>query len=102
MVFAVWAARRDVYGHVREEIEAAVAELRAARSWAAEHLERIVELAQARRPRPPGFYETYFRTLNYDLDLSARAGFGRYVAELATIGLLPGVRLPPDVDRVAS
>jgi chorismate dehydratase len=103
MVFAVWVARRDAYERRREEIDAGAAALVAAQAWGEAHPEKIIERATAIGPRPPGFYEAYFtQALNFHLDLSARAGLARYIAELDAVGLLPGVLGHSAIWRVAS
>ena len=102
MVFAVWAARRDAYETRRREIESANAALREAQAWGWSHLDRVVARAQAQHPRAPGFYERYFGTLNFELDLSARAGLARYIAELDAVGLIPGILGRSEAWRVAS
>lgn len=102
MVFAVWAARRDAYETRRREIDAATAALHQAQAWGKTHAARVVALAQAQHARAPGFYEQYFRTLNFELDLAARTGLARYIAELDAVGLIPGVLGRSEAWRVAS
>lgn len=103
MVFAVWVMRRDSYEHKAKELDAAVAALAAAQDWGESHLADVVARAQQIRPRPAGFYEDYYTdALNYRLDLSARAGLARFIAELDAVGLMPGVLRTPEVTRVAS
>ena len=103
MVFAVWVMRRDSYDQRPHELDAAVAALAAAQMWGESHLADVIARAQAIRPRPAGFYENYYTdALNYRLDLSARAGLARFIAELDAVGLMPGVLRTPEVSRVAS
>ena len=103
MVFAVWVVRRDVYDARRDEVDAAAGALLAAQAWGEANPERVVARAQCVRERPAGFYEAYYtQTLKYRLDVSARAGLARYIAELDAVGLMPGVLGHPAVWRVAS
>ena len=102
MVFAVWVARRDVYETRRPEIEAATVALREAQAWGRAHLDRVVARAQAQHVRAAGFYEQYYRQLNFQLDLSARAGLARYITELDAVGLIPGILGRSEAWRVAS
>ena len=88
MVYAVWAVRRDVLATRPEDVVAAVAALVAAQRWGAAHPSQVVAAAEAVRPRPPGFYESYYDTLNFAFDLRARAGLQRYVEELHAIGAI--------------
>jgi len=67
MVYAVWAVRRDVL------------------------VSHPKEVAQATRPRPAGFYASYFETLNFAFDAAARAGLARYFAELYAAGAIPRI-----------
>ena len=102
MVFAVWAVRNDSYDRMPEAIDAAMRALTAAQSWGEAHMPQIVQRAQAERPRRDGFYEEYYATLNFHLDLSARSGLARFIAELDAVGLMPGVFRSSEVFRVAS
>lgn len=103
MVFAVWVMRRDAYEGKRQALDAAAQALAAAQAWGESHLSDVIVRAQAIRPRPEGFYENYYTdALNYRLDLSARAGLARFIAELDAVGLMPGVLRTPEVTRVAS
>ncbi len=92
MVYAVWAARRDVLQNERPGVVAALQALRAARAWGLDHIERVIERAQALHPRAAGVYEAYYQTLNFSFDAPARAGLLRYCQELHAIGAIP--RLP--------
>jgi chorismate dehydratase len=103
MVFAIWAARRDAYVQRREEIDEAAKALRASHAWGMQNLERIVARAQTIKARPEGFYTAYYtQALNFDLDLSARAGLARFIAELDAVGLMPGIFRTSEIWRVAS
>ena len=103
MVFAVWVIRREAYEQKARALDAAVQALAASQSWGESHLQNVIARAQALRPRPAGFYENYYTdALNYRLDLSARAGLARFIAELDAVGLMPGVLRTPEVTRVAS
>jgi chorismate dehydratase len=90
MVFAVWAVRRDVLARNHDRVLEAIAALDRARAWGAAHRERVVELAQATRRRPAGFYASYYDTLNFSFDERAQAGLRRFIAELAAAGAVEG------------
>ncbi len=103
MVFAVWVMRRDSYELNPKALEAAIAALAQAQTWGESHLGEVVARAQQIRRRPEGFYERYYTdALNFHLDLSARAGLARFIAEMDAVGLLPGVLRSPEVARAAS
>ena len=90
MVYAVWAARREVLQGRHGEVAAAMGALMEAKRWGAANGGRVVEIAQAAHERPAGFYASYYRTLNFDLDLRAQAGLERFISELAAIGAVDG------------
>ena len=91
IVFAVWAVRRDVLARHPGEVQGALDALVAARAWGSAHADRVVATAQATTPREPGYYAAYYDTLNFDLDVAARAGLARYVAELYALGAIPAL-----------
>ncbi len=99
MVFAVWAARKDVLAQRPDEVQAALDALLAARRWGRDHLDAVVAAAQGAHARPAGFYAAYYDTLNFTLDERARAGLVRYVHELHALGAIP--RVPPVEPEVA-
>ncbi|MGH7659334.1 MAG: menaquinone biosynthetic enzyme MqnA/MqnD family protein [Vulcanimicrobiaceae bacterium] len=103
MVFAVWVMRRDSYERQPKALDAAVAALAEAQVWGEDHLAEVVARAQQIKARPEGFYEEYYTdALNFHLDLSARVGLARFIAEMDAVGLLPGVLRSPEVVNVAS
>ena len=105
MVFAVWVMRRDAYERKREALDAAIKALAQAQTWGEGHMGDVISRAQAIKPRPAGFYEDYYtEALNFRLDLSARVGLARFIAELDAVGLLPGVlrSAAASLSRVAS
>lgn len=89
MVYAVWVARRSEYETRRDEIDAGMDAIRRAAAWGRAHRAEVIGFAQAVHPRPDGFYDAYYDTLNYDFDPAARAGFARYLSELGAVGLMP-------------
>lgn len=91
MVFAVWAARRDVLARRPEDLQAALDALVAARGWGVQHRAAVIVAAQAEHPRRPGFYEAYYDTLNFSYDDRARSGLTRYIAELHALGAIPSM-----------
>ncbi len=88
MVYAVWAARRDVLDGRRAEVVEVMQALYDARDWGKAHPSDVVAAAQNVRPRGAGFYNTYYGTLNFELDAAARAGLARFVEESLAIGTL--------------
>ena len=103
MVFAVWAVRRDVLARHPEAVQAALGALVAARRWGLEHPERVVEVAQATRPRREGYYAAYYETLNFAFDARARSGLARYCDELFALCAIPArVDVEPEVLLVPS
>ncbi|MDQ6826134.1 MAG: menaquinone biosynthesis protein [Candidatus Eremiobacteraeota bacterium] len=87
-VFAVWAARRDVFERDRDSVQTCMRELRAAYAWGAGHRKQVIARAQLMHPRPVGFYEEYYEKLNFELDSAARRGLQRYFEELCVIGAI--------------
>jgi len=85
-VYAVWAVRRTVLEERRDDVERALAALIAGRRWGNEHRESVVTRAQRIAPRPPGFYDAYYRTLQFTLDASVEAGLDRFATESLAIG----------------
>jgi len=102
MVYAVWAARRDVVASnpagVRRVLEALVT----ARTWGYANADPVIAAAQTHISRPAGFYAAYYSTLNFELDERARLGLERFGDELAAIGAIAGrPSVTPEVDLVA-
>jgi chorismate dehydratase len=86
MVYAVWAVRRDVLATHRDEVARALDALVAAQRWGEENAEAVLIAAQAKHPRPAGFYASYYATLNFAFDEAARAGLAHYIRELHAAG----------------
>ncbi len=103
MVFAVWAARRDAYERDPEGVQRCMRALADARAWSRANFERVVALAQRTIPRAPGFYETYYGTLNFTFDAAAQRGLDAYCRELRAIGAIDAVPpcAPEALDAVA-
>jgi chorismate dehydratase len=102
MVYAVWAARRDVVETNPAALQAALESLVTARAWGYANPEPVIAAAQAHVSRPAGFYAAYYATLNFELDERALLGLGRFADELAALGAIaqrPSVT--PEVDLVA-
>jgi chorismate dehydratase len=85
MVYAVWAARRDVAAARPADVRRLAAAYDVARRWGALHRDAVVDAGLAMHVRPRDFYETYYGTLSYRLDAEARRGLARFGAELATL-----------------
>ncbi|HZV79918.1 MAG TPA: menaquinone biosynthesis protein [Candidatus Binatus sp.] len=111
MVYALWAMRKDRVAEqperMRAALQAIVPALRASAAFGRDHGDEVVRLAQSQRPRPDGFYESYYRALNYDYDEQAQDGFLRFCTMAQACGVLDaGVTIgrapesPEFVDRV--
>lgn len=88
MVYAVWAARRDAAARRPGDVDALARSLRAAAAWGASHPDAVIRAAQSVIPRANGFYEAYYRTLDFDFDDDARIGLETFYALAAKHGLL--------------
>ena len=102
MVFAVWVVRNDSYKNSPKAIDAAIDALLQAQKWGERNMPQVVARAQAVRARTQDFYKAYYATLNFQLDLSARTGLARFIAELDAVGLMPGVIRSSEIVSVAS
>ncbi|MBV9737582.1 MAG: menaquinone biosynthesis protein [Candidatus Eremiobacteraeota bacterium] len=91
MVFAVWAARAEAVKTRSAEVAACVQALVDARAWGLARVSDVAARAQQAKPRPPGFYESYYRTLKFTLDAAAERGLAAFWSELRAIG---------EIDRV--
>jgi chorismate dehydratase len=88
MVYAVWAVRRETAEARPADVAAVAAALRSALDWGMEHIDAAVIEAQALVQRPGGFYEDYYRALNFRFDDRARAGLRRFFDACAECGML--------------
>lgn len=97
-VFAVWAARRDVYERDATAVRACMHALTDAYTWSRAHMEFVVAQAQRERARPANFYESYYAKLNFTLHFAAQRGLEAYCRELHAIGVIDIVpRVFPEV-----
>jgi len=103
-VFAVWAARRDVYARDPDAVRACMHALTDGYTWSRAHMEYVVAQAQRTIPRAAGFYETYYGKLNFTFHLAARSGLAAFCRELYTIGAIDAVpsSLPETIGVLAS
>lgn len=88
MVYAVWAVRRDVAARQPAAIAAIASALRESRDWGLDHLDMVIEAAQGTIARPTGFYDEYYRALNYRFDRAAQRGLRAFFETCADCGLL--------------
>jgi chorismate dehydratase len=93
-VFAVWAARRDVYERDPAAVRACMHALTDSYTWSRSHGEEVVARAQRVIARPAGFYERYYGRLNFMFHVAARNGLAAYCRELVEIGAIPAVPAP--------
>ena len=96
-VFAVWAARRDVFTRDAGAIRDCMHALTDSYTWSRSHSAEVVALAQRTIPRPPGFYETYYGKLNFTLHVAAQDGLAAYCRELLAIGAIPALPAFPEI-----
>lgn len=105
MVYAVWAVRRSFRLRAPAEVARIAASLRSSLEWSERHFDRVVAQAQMMAPRPPGFYEEYYRTLKFRFDDQAQQGLLVFYKACASAGLLaaaPSLRFAGEVtERVA-
>jgi chorismate dehydratase len=102
-VFGVWAVRRETLERRRSEVRTCMLAMTEAYSWSRANRERVVERAQMQRPRPAGFYESYYGKLNFTYHLAAQNGLAAFCRELHAIGAIDRVPavLPENLDAVA-
>ena len=101
-VFAVWAARREVYDRSPEGVRACMHALTDAYTWGRAHLDLVIGDAQRMKPRPAGFYENYYAKLNFMFHSAAQSGLAAYCRELAAIGAIDRIpQVTPEVIGVS-
>ncbi len=93
-VFAVWAARRDVYERDPGGVAQCLHALTDSYTWSRSHMHDVVALAQGLIPRQAGFYERYYGKLNFMFHIAAQNGLAAYCRELVAIGAIPTMPNP--------
>jgi chorismate dehydratase len=88
MVYAVWAVRKEAAARSREAVLGVASALRASLDWGVAHIDVAIARAQEAIGRPAGFYEDYYRALNFRFDASARDGLRAFFDACAACGLL--------------
>jgi len=101
-VFAVWAARRDVFTRDSGAIRECMHALTDSYTWSRSHAAEVIALAQRTIPRPPGFYETYYGKLNFTLHVAAQDGLAAYCRELLAIGAISELPAFPEIAGVVA
>ncbi len=97
-VFAVWAARRDVYEAQPQAVRECMHALTDAYTWGRAHSGAVIADAQRIRPRPEGFYENYYAKLNFMFHSAAQSGLAAFCRELAALGAIDRVpQITPEV-----
>lgn len=99
MVYAVWATRKDYVIKEAERLRSPFTDVLRALSASVEfgraHMDQVIALAQSQRPRPTGFYESYYQALNYAYDARAQMGFSRFCTLAQACGVLdPALAIP--------
>jgi chorismate dehydratase len=94
MVFAVWAARRDVPSHT--QLAHLTSLLRDAQTRFADDPDTVVAAAAERFPFPPDYIRGYFARLGYAFGADEYAGLRRFLDLAHDAGELPTV---PALDR---
>lgn len=102
MVYAVWAASRDVVIERRDEVKGVWHALLSAEQWGRSHRDRVIRAAEAIRPRDEGFYLGYYATLNFDFDEHAQLGLSEFFTLAAKHGLLESAPQLEFFDEVPS
>jgi chorismate dehydratase len=93
-VFAVWAARREIYDRDPAAIGDCMHALTDSYTWSRAHSREVVALAQHAIARPLGFYERYYGKLNFMFHVAAQNGLAAYCRELVAIGAIPAMPDP--------
>jgi chorismate dehydratase len=103
-VFAVWAARRDVYSRDPDAVRACMHALTDSYTWSRSHMEYVVTQAQRTIARPAGFYEAYYGKLNFTFHSAAQSGLAAFCRELYAIGAIDAIpsSLPEAIGVLAS
>ena len=96
IVFAVWAARREIVESDAAAVAACMHALTDAYTWSRSHMEDVVARAQRVIARPPGFYTSYYGKLNFMLHAAAQNGLAAFCRELVAIGAISSMPLLPE------
>jgi chorismate dehydratase len=91
MVFAVWAARRQIAQEDPEQVAMLGERLRSALASYAKDPERVARAAAERFPFPIDYVRSYFRRLRYDFGPAERAGLEHFLELARSSGLLSEV-----------
>jgi chorismate dehydratase len=91
MVFAVWAARREVALSRPDEVAALSQRLRSARVEYTSNPELVALEAAKRFPFPLEYIRSYFRRLRFDFGPAERAGLEHFLQLARSAGLLDEV-----------
>ncbi|MDQ2872223.1 MAG: menaquinone biosynthesis protein [Candidatus Eremiobacteraeota bacterium] len=101
-ITAVWVARREVYEAHPDAVRACMLALTDSYSWGRANRDRVVAMACAVKPRPAGFYESYYGKLNFTFHAAAQSGLAAFCRELLAIGAIAAMPpLLPEVIGVA-
>jgi chorismate dehydratase len=95
MIYALWAARRD-FGQGdggATAIHAVRSALGSALEYGESHIDRVIELAQQQHPRPVGFYEYYYKSLSFHVDVDLWRGFNKFLEYAGRHQLVPDIQL---------
>jgi chorismate dehydratase len=103
-VFAVWAARRDVYARDPDAVRACMHAFTDSYTWSRSHMDYVIAEAQRTIPRAARFYETYYGKLNFTFHSAAQSGLAAYCRELHALGAIDAVpsSLPEAIGVLAS
>ena len=89
MVYAVWAARRDVVERDPEGCQVLREALIRSRNWGLQHLDEVALAASEENDFPVSFVKEYFEGIQYELDSSAQEGLRRFAQEAEGLRLVP-------------
>ena len=88
MVYALWAARNEFMNEFPDEVDRVARALADAIRWGQSHMDQVIARAQAMRPRPAGFYASYYKTLNFSLDEAALDGLRTFARLAEDLGMI--------------
>ena len=107
MIYAVWAATNEYVDQNAAGVERVMTALRDSLQWSETHMSQVIAAAQAMCPRPSGFYEGYYRTLDFhfsdggaDSDDDMRRGMKALFGLAVELGLLDREALKAQSARV--
>lgn len=87
-VFALWAARRDVFNRAPESVWQAYQTILKSRDFGLTHRDQILKKSEEKTGLPQQILEQYFSKLSYSLDKNLKQGLDLYLKYAHQCGLL--------------